>query len=142
MLSCCPYAKKTVIAMYQLMVRRDFVAQHFLTVPNCGPENVWHSHHFAVEVVLEGARLDAHGYLADIDDVKRGLDALVARYRDHTLNDLPEFDGLNPSIEHFARLFCMGLVEHLDVAVLDALRVTIWEDEAAWASYRHVLRVA
>lgn len=122
--------------MYELMVCRDFVAQHFLTVPNCGPENEWHSHHFEVEVLLEGASLNEHGYLVDIDDVKTALDALVDRYRDHTLNDLPEFEGLNPSIEHFSRIFCTSLQERLNAPTLDAITVKIWEDEEAWASFR------
>lgn len=120
--------------MYQLMVRRDFVAQHYLTVPDCGPENEWHSHHFEVEVLLEGDELNQHGYLVDIVDVEAALDGLVDRYRDATLNDLPEFDGLNPSIEHFSRIFCESFRERVDAGDLDTT-VKIWEDEDAWASY-------
>ena len=120
--------------MYRLMVRRDFVAQHYLTVPNCGPENEWHSHHFEVEILLEGEQLNEHGYLVDIVEVERVLDALVDRYRDATLNDLPEFEGLNPSIEHFSRLFCTAFCERLNTDGLDTT-VKIWEDEDAWASY-------
>lgn len=120
--------------MYQLMVRRDFVAQHYLTVPNCGPENEWHSHHFAVEVLLEGETLNDNGYLVDIVEVEEALDALVDRYRDATLNDLPEFDGLNPSIEHFSRIFCVALEDRLETDGLDTT-VKIWEDDDAWASY-------
>jgi 6-pyruvoyl-tetrahydropterin synthase len=120
--------------MYQLMVRRDFVAQHYLTVPDCGPENEWHSHHFEVEVQLEGETLNENGYLVNIVDVEEALEALVDRYRDVTLNDLPEFEGLNPSIEHFSRIFCTSLDEQLDPDGLD-ITVRIWEDEDAWASY-------
>jgi 6-pyruvoyltetrahydropterin/6-carboxytetrahydropterin synthase len=121
--------------MYELMVRRDFVAQHFLTVPNCGPENEWHSHHFELEVLLQGASLNKHGYLVDIDEVKEALDAIVDRYQDTTLNDLPEFDGLNPSIEHFARIVCVSLQDQISTQTLDGLQVKIWEDDEAWASY-------
>jgi 6-pyruvoyltetrahydropterin/6-carboxytetrahydropterin synthase len=117
------------------MVRRDFVAQHYLTVPNCGPENEWHSHHFQVEVLMEGESLTDNGYLVDIVEVEEVLDALVDRYRDATLNDLPEFEGLNPSIEHFARLFCTSFCKHLNTERLSATTVKIWEDENAWASY-------
>jgi len=117
------------------MVRRDFVAQHYLTVPDCGPENEWHSHHFKVEVLMEGESLTEHGYLVDIVEVEEVLDALVDRYRDATLNDLPEFKGLNPSIEHFARLFCTSFCEKLDTERLSSTTVKIWEDENAWASY-------
>ena len=120
--------------MYQLMVRRDFVAQHYLTVPNCGPENEWHSHHFAVEVLLEGDTLTDNGYLVDIVEVEDALDALVDRYRDATLNDLPEFDGLNPSIEHFSRIFCVALEDRLETDGLDTT-VKIWEDDDACSSY-------
>ena len=121
--------------MYQLMVRRDFVAQHYLTVPNCGPENEWHSHHFEVEVLLEGAELNDNGYLVDIVAVEEILSTLVDRYEDATLNDLPEFEGLNPSIEHFSRIFCTSVQDQLDASHLDAITVKIWEDENSWASY-------
>jgi len=121
--------------MYELMVRRDFVAQHFLTVPNCGPENEWHSHHFELEVILRGDSLNQHGYLVDIDEVKEALDAIVDRYRDTTLNDLPEFEGLNPSVEHFARIVCHSLNDRLSTATLGGMEVKIWEDDEAWASY-------
>jgi 6-pyruvoyltetrahydropterin/6-carboxytetrahydropterin synthase len=116
------------------MVSRDFVAQHYLTVPNCGPENEWHSHRFEVEVLLEGEELNQNGYLVDIVEVEDAIDALVNRYRDATLNDLMEFEGLNPSIEHFSRIFCESLQEQLGADGLD-MTVKIWEDEDAWASY-------
>ena len=118
------------------MVKRDFIAQHYLTVPDCGPENEWHSHHFVAEVLLESKTLNDNGYLVDIVEVKDHLDTLVETYRDHTLNDLEAFDGLNPSIEHFSRIFCEELWHRLDGASLDRMTVKIWEDEEAWASYR------
>ncbi len=117
------------------MVRRDFVAQHYLTVPNCGPENEWHSHHFEVEVTLKGEGLNQNGYLVDIVEVESILDTLVERYRDTTLNDLPEFKDMNPSIEHFSRIFWTSFCEELETNRLDTVRVKMWEDEDAWASY-------
>jgi len=122
--------------MYTLMVKRDFIAQHFLTVPNCGPENEWHSHHFEVEVLMEGDALNDQGYLVDIVDVKDAMSGLVDRYEDATLNDFDEFDGLNPSIEHFARIFCTSFCNQIDTSNLSNVTVKIWEDEEAWASYR------
>jgi len=121
--------------MYELMVRRDFITQHYLTVPDAGPENEWHSHHFTIEVELQGEELNEYGYLVDIDDVKRSLDDIDDRYRDATLNDLEEFDGLNPSVEHFAR-FCSRIVlEHIDGNNIDRVTLRIWEDDEAWAAY-------
>jgi 6-pyruvoyltetrahydropterin/6-carboxytetrahydropterin synthase len=125
--------------MYQVAVKRDFVAQHFLIGGDWGAENAWHSHHYVVEVQLEGAALDQHGYLVDIVDIEQALEAIVAYYRDKTLNDLPEFAGLNPSIEHFTRIICKTLAAHIRATNLSALTVKIWENEIAWASYRLAL---
>jgi 6-pyruvoyltetrahydropterin/6-carboxytetrahydropterin synthase len=122
--------------MYTVAVTRDFVAQHFLIGGDWGPENDWHSHHYRVEVQLEGTTLDEHGYLVDIVDIEHHLETLVAYYRDKTLNDLPEFAGLNPSIEHFARILGQTLAERIQAANLSAVTVKIWENEIAWASYR------
>jgi len=121
--------------MYELMVRRDFVAQHYLTVPNCGSENESHSHHFDVEVRLTGTELNENGYLIDITEVENVLDHLVRRYRDQTLNDLPEFDDLNPSVEHFARILAQSVDERMDTSHLDTVEVRVWEDDEAWAAY-------
>ncbi len=122
--------------MYTVTVKRDFVAQHFLIGGDWGEENQWHSHHYQVEVQLEGPTLDQHGYLVDIVDIQTHLEALVRRFRDQTLNETPEFKGLNPSLEHFARIFCQALSERIQAPNLSAVTVRIWENENAWASYR------
>jgi len=120
---------------YTLAVKRDFVARHYLVGGDWGPENQLHSHHYVIEVQLEGKTLDRHGYLVDIVAVEAHLQELVAYYRDQTLNDLPEFAGLNPSIEHLARLFAQELSGRLQEP-LSAVTVRIWENDIAWAAYR------
>ena len=126
--------------MYTVAVKRDFVGQHFLIGGDWGPENDWHSHHYYVEVQLQGERLDKHGYLVDIVDIETQLDKIVAYYKDKTLNDLPEFAELNPSIEHFSRILCLMLAERIKAETLSFVTVQIWENEIAWASYRHALQ--
>lgn len=122
--------------MYKLAVQRDFVAQHFLIGGDWGPENHKHSHHYRLEFLLEGVELNQHGYLVDIDHVEELLEALVGRYRDKTLNELQEFDGLNPSIEHFCRIVGDSFSDGLNAANIRAITARIWENEIAWASYR------
>jgi 6-pyruvoyltetrahydropterin/6-carboxytetrahydropterin synthase len=125
--------------MYTVAVTRDFVAQHFLIGGDWGPENEWHSHHYRVEVQLEGAALDQHGYLVDIVDIESNLEALAATYRDKTLNEMPEFAELNPSIEHFSRIICLALAKRIKASNLKAITVKIWENDIAWAGYRQEL---
>ena len=122
--------------MYIVAVKRDFVAQHYLVGGDWGEENQRHSHHYQVEVELAGRNLDEHGYLVDIVDIETHLDALVSYYRDKTLNDLTEFAGLNPSIEHFSRIFCHLLTKRIQAPNLSAMTIKIWENDIAWAAYR------
>jgi 6-pyruvoyltetrahydropterin/6-carboxytetrahydropterin synthase len=125
--------------MYTVAVRRAFDAQHYLIGGDWGPENELHTHHYQVEVQLEGAELDIHGYLVDIVDIERNLEAQVARFRGQILNIQPEFAGLNPSIEHFARILCLDIAAGIRAPNLTALCVKVWENDIAWASYRHKL---
>ncbi len=121
--------------MYTTAVKRDFVAQHFLIGGDWGAENQKHSHHYQVQVELTGDTLDQHGYLVDIVDISRALDDLCAYLRDQTLNDLPEFSGLNPSLEHLSRIFCHAYLKRIQAANLTRIRVQIWENDIAWSAY-------
>jgi 6-pyruvoyltetrahydropterin/6-carboxytetrahydropterin synthase len=121
--------------MYTLAVRRDFIAHHFLIGGDWGPENDPNSHHYLLELQLRGRELDQHGYLCDIVDIEKHLDEIVGYYREQMLNDRPEFEGLNPSIEHFARILAESLNERIRAETLTALKVVLWEHERAWAAF-------
>ena len=120
---------------YAVAVRHEFTARHYLIGSDWGAENQLHEHHYVVEIRLEGRQLDRHGYLIDIDAVTAALGEQVGRYRDKTLNSLPEFAGLNPNLEHLARIMGVALAASLD-SHLQGLAVRIWENEFAWAEYR------
>jgi 6-pyruvoyltetrahydropterin/6-carboxytetrahydropterin synthase len=121
--------------MYTLGVKREFIARHFLIGGDWGPENFPNSHHYVLELQLEGKELDQYGYLVDIVDVEKNLDEIVNYYKEQMLNDKPEFAGLNPSIEHFSRILATSLSERIKAKNITALKVVLWENESAWASY-------
>jgi len=122
--------------MYTLAVKRDFIARHYLIGGDWGPENFPNSHHYVLELQLEGEHLDQHGYLVDIVEVEKHLEETVAYYKEQMLNDLPEFAGLNPSIEHFARILAEQLNTKIHAPNITGLMVRLWENEIAWVSYR------
>ena len=121
--------------MYTVTVIEDFVAQHYLTIPDPGPEGEIHSHHYEAELTLNGGELNAYDYLVDIEAVEGVLNEVRTRYEDALLNDRPEFEGHNPSVEHFARVVWDFAVDELDTEPLTTLTVTLWEDDDAWAAY-------
>lgn len=122
--------------MYTLGVRRDFIARHFLIGGDWGAENHPNSHHYILELQLEGKELNRHGYLVDIADVEKHLDEIVNYYKEQMLNDKPEFTGLNPSIENFARILATSLSERIKADNISSVKVVLWEHESAWAAYR------
>ena len=122
--------------MYSLGVRREFIARHFLIGGDWGPENFPNSHHYTLELILEGKELDQHGYLVDIVDVEKHLDEIVNYYKEQMLNDKPEFAGLNPSIEHFARILATTLSERIKAKNIISLKVVLWEHANAWAAFQ------
>ncbi len=122
--------------MYTLGVKRDFIARHYLIGGDWGPENFPNSHHYILELQLEGQQLDQHGYLVDIVDVEKNLGEVINYYKDEMLNDKPEFAGLNPSIENFSRVLATNLSERIQAGNISSLKVVLWENESAWAAYR------
>src|SRR5512142_2588728 len=121
--------------MYTLGVKREFIARHFLIGGDWGPENFPNSHHYVLELQLQANDLDQHGYLVDIVDVSKHLDELIGDYSEKMLNDLPEFRGLNPSLEHFVRILAVALDARIQAPNIRGLKVILWENAAAWASY-------
>ena len=121
--------------MYTVAVRRDFIANHFLTGGDWGPENEVHAHHYVVEARFDGPELNHHGYLVDICEIEAALDALGKGYRDKPLNRLAVFEGLNPSLEHFARIIWHVISDQLRSSIVKSMTVRVWENDIAWAAY-------
>lgn len=115
---------------------REFVAQHRLIGGDWGKENDRHSHPYRLEAVFEGDALDQHGYLIDISKVEPRLDALIDRYRDQMLNELPEFAGANPGLERFASILADRLLLDLPPGHVKVVTIKLWESDSAFATCR------
>ncbi|MDY0213711.1 MAG: 6-carboxytetrahydropterin synthase [Desulfuromonadaceae bacterium] len=123
--------------MYTIAVTRDFIAHHFLIGGDWGDENQPHAHHYLLEVSIEYGELDQHGYLVDIVAIEAALTLCVGYFENRQLNDLPEFDTLNPSLEHFCRIIWHKLRATITPPGVGTLQVKLWENESCWAAYWH-----
>jgi len=121
--------------MYAVAVRRTFIARHFLIGGDWGAESLPNSHQYVFELQLESPQVDEHGYVCDIDQIQLHMGQLVARYREAMLNDLPEFEGINPSLENFAQILARELGKRIRLDSISSLRVVLWENPEAWASF-------
>ncbi|MEI8093933.1 MAG: 6-carboxytetrahydropterin synthase [Spirochaetales bacterium] len=128
--------------MFELGLKRDFIARHALLGVD-GPEGQLHSHHFVVEWTLSGRELNEQGYLVDLLELEAVLDRVTDGLRDRVLNDEPEFLGLNPSVEHLARILAARLrpvlLSPTNATRLASSTIKVWEHERAWASWQEAL---
>lgn len=121
--------------MYSLCLKKDFIARHYLIGGDWGAENQSHAHHYVFELRLEANDLDEHGYLVDLVNVEDRMNRVAARYRDAMLNDLEPFNGLNPSLERFARLLWDDMTSDFPSVRGNKVVVRLWENDSAWAQW-------
>ncbi|TFG58797.1 MAG: 6-carboxytetrahydropterin synthase [Spirochaetales bacterium] len=121
--------------MHSLMVKKDFIASHFLIGGDWGNENKPHAHHYVLELILEGETLDHNNYLVDIVEVEAAMNELILGYKNRLLNDLEDFVGRNPSIELFSKILCTAMSGRIKDPRISALKAVLWENESAWAGY-------
>jgi len=150
-LQLTPYLSLTIEsdAMNHVTVRHqyEFSAAHRLHVPGLSDEKnqdifgkcnnpAGHGHNYRVEVAVDLPIL-AEGRLASADQIDATVDEHAIEKLDHKhLNvDVPQFDGLNPSVEHIVQV----VYEMLRQPVADLggrLReVTVWETGKTSCTY-------
>ncbi len=123
--------------MFEISAYGHFDAAHFLRGYPGKCANI-HGHRWKVEISLAGAQLDETGILIDFMDVKSLLKEVLDFFDHKMINDIPPFDKLNPTAENIARFIFDEMTRRLGDhtgAGTRITKVTVWESEAARASY-------
>jgi 6-pyruvoyltetrahydropterin/6-carboxytetrahydropterin synthase len=98
-------------AMFELSVQREFSAAHAITIN--GQREPVHGHNWRVAVTVTGDSLDDNDLICDFHLVERKLDAVIAPFHNHSLNETPPFNRINPTaervVEHIAKQISTGL---------------------------------
>jgi 6-pyruvoyltetrahydropterin/6-carboxytetrahydropterin synthase len=125
----------------------DFAAAHRLHCPDldeqtnrevfgkCNNAN-GHGHNYRVGVTAS-VELDGQPPRFRLADLERLVDDRIIDRFDHThLNlDTDEFAGLNPSVEHIAKVCHDLLREPIAAAGGQLEHVTVWETDKTWCRY-------
>lgn len=121
-------------ATYTLKVVTDFAASHILE-GHPGKCARLHGHNWKVEAEIAATELNEIGMAIDFADLKATVHEIVDTMDHRHLNDLPAFEGVNPTAEHVARVVHRQLTERLDDPALTVVAVTIWETDRASVRY-------
>lgn len=89
--------------LWRLTVRDEFSAGHALRHYEGKCERL-HGHNFAVELTVEGERLEpGTEILLDFKLLKQALKTTLEELDHRILNEVPPFDDINPSSENLSR---------------------------------------
>ena len=125
--------------MFELRVEHSFSAGHALRgyVGKCANP---HGHNYRVQVAIECPKLNLIGLLLDFGDLKKALRGVCEKFDHAYLNDLPEFETVNPSAEGLARYIFeevgRALASELAVTGASLKEAVVQETDTAWAVYR------
>ena len=112
-----------------------------------GPCKYLHGHNGKVEVELESNKLDRRGMVVDFSEIRRVVKDWVDRTLDHTMLFRKD-DSLIPMLKkHGERFYLMDenpTAESIAKLIFDyarsqnfpVTRVTLWETESSFATYR------
>jgi len=122
--------------MYEVSIRKSFSAAHTLDIG--GKCEDLHGHNFTVDITVSSQNLDSEGLVIDFRILKEWADDILDEL-DHTyLNNLSHFKDINPSSESVARFIFDRTVEKVRDKNITVSKVTVWESNTAWATYRGV----
>lgn len=120
--------------MYKLKVITSFAAAHNLIHYQGECENL-HGHNWRVEVTVAARELDKSGLGIDFKILKSETNTLLKTLDHKYLNELPPFKELSPSSENISRYLYYSLGERFNNDNVTVEMVTVWESDAACASY-------
>jgi len=130
----------------------EFSAAHRLHVPELSDaenRNIFgkcnnpagHGHNYRVEVAID-VPVDERGRLASAEQIDALVDTHAIQKLDHKhLNrDVPEFDGVNPSVEHIVQVVYHMLQQPVEQIGAELREVTVWETGKTSCTYAGPMR--
>jgi 6-pyruvoyltetrahydropterin/6-carboxytetrahydropterin synthase len=119
---------------YEISTETNFSAAHYIAGYQ-GDCARLHGHNWKVRVAIRAAENKPMGFTYDFRKLKVLMNE-VAKQVDHTvLNELPQFEGKNPTAETIAEWFYREISERIADASVAVTRVEVWESYVNCATY-------
>ena len=122
------------MGFYEIHVREQFSAAHALREYQ-GDCARLHGHNWSVELCVKCSDLDKIGIGIDFRELKKMLKEVIGKLDHQNLNEISEFQDLNPTSENIAKFIFRALKEKVQAKGAKIARVTTSESTATQASY-------
>jgi len=120
---------------FEIGVTDEFEAAHAL-VGDFGPATRLHGHTYRVEVRIESREIDETATFYDLGSLRSGLRSVLESIHYRNLNEVEDMGGTNTTAEAVSRYIAKKLSPELRDRGIVAIKVTVWESSASFASYR------
>lgn len=120
--------------MYELTIETQFSAAHQLRGYKGRCEKL-HGHNWRVQVSVFAERLDEIGLAIDFHELKKITNEVLLPLDHSMLNEVFPFTEINPSSENIAKWLYDSLKKRVNNDNIKLSAVTVWESEAAAATY-------
>ena len=122
---------------FTVKVEARFEAAHFLREYR-GISEPLHGHSYKVEAELaaRSGGVDQDAIAVDFVSAKAKLEVLAKKLDYGCINDVPPFDGINPSAENIAAWFHRELSASVEDESAIVTAVTIWEGPTNAVTFR------
>lgn len=120
--------------MYELTIETQFSAAHQLSGYKGRCEKL-HGHNWRVQVSVSSERLDEIGLAIDFHELKKITNEVLLHLDHSMLNEVFPFTEINPSSENIAKWLYDSLKKRVNNDNIKLSAVTVWESEAAAATY-------
>ena len=125
--------QESVFIMFIVSYETQFPAFHAVRGYK-GKGEPSHEHNWRAEVRVKSDVLDQIGIAFDFEELKKETENLVSRLKQKNLNELKEFQEINPTAENIAKWLYSELQQKLNGIKLEEVR--IWESEGCSVVYR------
>ncbi len=119
--------------MYKLSIETAISAAHFLKEYSGACSRV-HGHNWKIQVTVSATRTDRADMVIDFKDLKDLTWQVVGKFDHQMINEVPPFDGQNPTAENLSRYFYHEIARLLPEHV-SMYSIRLWETEKYLLEY-------
>ncbi len=119
--------------VYELRVDVFFEARHFVTLE--GESGPIHPHSYRMQLRCRSNQLKQEGHVVGFRELRQSAEEVVGAYNNRLLNNLAQFEKMQPTTENLAVVLYRELRQALADFSVELSSITLWESPTEAVTY-------